>query len=69
MDAVVFLVIALVFTYYNLKDTDTVETVNTATLENESEVNVNRVAKVNDTYYEDLNAFSEIINALGFPKE
>lgn len=27
-----------------------------------------RVAKLNDSFYEDTNAFSEIINALGFPK-
>lgn len=27
-----------------------------------------RIAKLNDTLYHDENAFSEIINALGFPK-
>lgn len=29
---------------------------------------VTREAKLNDSYYEDPNAFSLIINALGFPK-
>ena len=31
--------------------------------------NSKRVAKINDTLYRDENAFSELINALGFPKE
>ena len=30
---------------------------------------VTRTAKLNESFYEDPNAFSEIINALGYPKE
>lgn len=62
MDGLVFIIIALVFVF---KDMNTV----TVDVDEEQVVeDTMRVAKVNETYYDDANAFSEIINALGFPR-
>lgn len=67
MDAIIFISIALVFTIIALNTPEdkvsSDPTLNTVVSEDTS-----RVAKLNDSYYEDLNAFSEIANALGFPK-
>ena len=62
MDGLVFIIIALVFVFKDM---------NTATVDvNEEQVveDTTRVAKLNETYYDDQHAFSEIINALGFPR-
>ncbi len=64
MDAVLFIALALFLTIYLVffdkgdSEDKTVVKEDTA-----------REAKLNDAFYEDLNAFSAIINALGFPKE
>ena len=66
MDALIYMIFALFIVLRALKsegDTSNIELVETAP---ESS---NRVARINESYYEDPNAFSEIINALGFPKE
>lgn len=67
MDAAIFLVIALVITIKNLNGNT--NSISDSEVVSESVVQSDRVAKINETFYEDLNAFSEIINALGFPKE
>ena len=60
-----FIIIALVFVFRDVKNEefDAVEEVEVV------QDNANRVAKVNETYYDDPNAFCTIINHLGFPKE
>lgn len=64
MDAVLFIGFALFLTismvFYDKGDTESL------TVKPED---MTREAKLNDTFYEDPNAFSLIINALGFPKE
>lgn len=63
MDAILFIGLALGTTIYLLyKKTDDSEEV---VVEVED---VTREAKLNDSFYDDPNAFSLIINALGFPK-
>ena len=64
MDAVLFISLALVFTVmlmYKQEPSD-------ASAEEIIAEDTTRVAKLNDSYYEDTDAFSEIIHALGFPK-
>lgn len=63
MDAILFIGLALGTTIYLLFSKN--EDAGDATVELED---VTREAKLNDSYYEDPNAFSLIINALGFPK-
>lgn len=64
MDAVLFISLALFLTISVIYGKEPVESKNT---EVEPE-DVTREAKLNEFFYEDQNAFSEIINALGFPK-
>lgn len=65
MDAFLFLILAMVVAFMEMQKPEVKKTVvNETTVED-----TNRVAKLNDSFYEDPNAFSEIINALGFPKE
>ena len=65
MDALLVMVLALFLTVKTLNEPEEKKDV---LLENEVSA-VNRIAKINDSYYEDKDAFSEIIHALGFPKE
>jgi len=64
MDALLFMLLTLfivirkMFEPEKITDNDIIE----------KNVTEHRIAKLNDSYYEDPNAFSEIINALGFPK-
>lgn len=63
MDALLVCIISLVVVLLSQRD-------NTAANEPIEELeDIEREAKVNELFYEDENAFSEIINALGFPKE
>lgn len=64
MDGLVFIIIALVFVFLDMKN-GTIDSTEKEQLVLEDET---RVAKVNELYYDDPNAFSLIINALGFPK-
>lgn len=66
MDALLFMIIALVLVVRQVNDLyeDTGDNVAETITED-----VAREAKLNETFYEDLDAFSEIIHALGFPKE
>lgn len=62
-----FIIIALVFVFQDMKKEEPEVTDNiTETIEQED---TTRVAKVNESYYDDPNAFSIIINNLGYPKE
>lgn len=65
MDAVIFIVLAIVFVFMDMKHEPV--TIDDEVTESLTEDN-KRVAKLNDAYYDDPNAFSIIINALGFPK-
>lgn len=71
MDALIFMCIAIVMTIKVLHESDDeVSTANTdGCAELNQEAQKERVAKLNESFYEDTNAFSEIINALGFPKK
>lgn len=68
MDAVIFLSLALFLTIKTLNSTEP-ETKTQREIDAMTVEDITRVAKLNDSFYEDPNAFSEIINALGFPKE
>ena len=65
MDALLFMILALVLVIreVNTQVSDDIEVFE------ESQCDSERVAKLNETFYEDPDAFSEIIHALGFPKE
>lgn len=64
MDAVIFISIALVmFTMQVLHPKASAEDSEEYIAED-----VTREAKLNETFYEDEDAFSEIIHALGFPR-
>lgn len=65
MDALIFISIALFLVLKHLNTPD--EAKDVVVKETEIE-DVTRTAKLNDFFYEDENAFSEMINALGFPK-
>ena len=65
MDALLFMILTIVIVVKSLNKPDDIKT--TELLENTN--TVERVAKLNDSFYEDSAAFSEIIHALGFPKE
>lgn len=71
MDGVLILTLSLiaVLRYMNSNDPETVEKLiaKTECLELQ-EVNEPRETKLNDTFYEDTDAFSRIIHMLGFPK-
>lgn len=67
MDAIVFIILTLVLVLSPDKSTSNV----TAGDDGEStfiKEDIARTAKLNDSYYKDENAFSEMINELGFPK-
>lgn len=66
MDAVIFMLLALVLTIKYSRP-DAVSKLD-ETIMSESDPS-GRVAKLNELFYEDDDAFSEIIHALGFPKE
>lgn len=64
MDAVIFITIALVlFAMQVMQPNKTSENGVEYSVED-----VTREAKLNDSFYEDEDAFSEIIHALGFPR-
>ena len=75
MDGLVFMILTLVLTVLSLNKKEEVNTNALSTEIQESDCselskeNVERVSKLNDSFYEDPNAFSRIINMLGFPKE
>lgn len=67
MDALVFITLALILA---LRPTNTSGiSVGGTPIEKSQVEDITREAKLNDSYYEDANAFSEMINELGFPKE
>lgn len=67
MDALLFMILALVMTIkVSLGNANKVETDDIIEAQEEP---ANRVAKLNDSFYEDPDAFCDIIHALGFPKE
>lgn len=66
MDAVIFLLISVFMAWRVLESPDTVDS-NTKTVI-EPEDTTTRIAKLNDTFYEDEDAFMEIAHALGFPR-
>lgn len=65
MDAVIFGIIAVVLTFMILYGTEE-ETSSNA--DNFLPEDATRSTKLNDNFYEDPNAFTEISSALGFPK-
>lgn len=67
MDALVFMILALVMTIMELRKPDTIESEADGIIELQKD-NGKRVAKLNESFYRDDDAFSEIIHALGFPK-
>lgn len=67
MDGLVFIIIALVFVFQDMKKGE-VDLPNNQ-VETIEQEDITRVAKVNESYYDDPNAFSIIINNLGYPKE
>lgn len=68
MDAFLFMILALVLTLRVCNESTKVETSIEKYVELEN-ISEERAAKLNDFFYEDEDAFSEIIHALGFPKE
>lgn len=64
MDAVIFIAIALVIALRAVQNSGTSGDV----IEVEAE-DTTRVAKLNDNFYDDPDAFMDIAHALGFPKE
>ena len=66
MDAVIFLILSVILAWKILDSPDAVDTSSKTVIEPED--TTNRVAKLNETFYEDDNAFMELANALGFTK-
>ncbi len=66
MDALLFMILALVMA---IKVSNETEEVPVDIIAETVDQDIERVAKLNESFYEDPNAFCEIINALGFPKE
>ena len=64
MDAVLFTGIAVVLVVMQMYKPDDASTSSKDIVVED----VTRVAKLNDSFYEDPDAFSEIAHALGFPK-
>lgn len=64
MDAVLFTGIAVVLVVMQMYKPDDAS----SSSKNIVVEDVTRVAKLNDSFYEDPDAFSEIAHALGFPK-
>lgn len=67
MDLVIFSIIAIVLTFTTMKaETDSsIKSSKTVTAVVED---TTRTTKLNDAFYDDPNAFTEISRALGFPK-
>ena len=65
MDALIFISIALFIVLKHLKS---IETEASTVVKDIDVEDTTRTAKLNETFYQDENAFSEMINALGFPK-
>lgn len=66
MDALLFMVLALILTVrsvYGVNENTVEEVIE------EQPVSADRQTKLNDTFTSEPEAFSEIIHALGFPKE
>lgn len=63
MDAVIFISICVLFVVKQLQSVDTTEEV----LDKMEREDLTRVAKLNDSFYEDPDAFMDIAHALGFP--
>lgn len=66
MDAIVFITLALILAVRPKPAKDVI--VGGTRITHVEAEDVTREAKLNDSYYEDPNAFSEMINELGFPK-
>ena len=69
MDAVIFMSIAVFFVIRQLRNSDSVANEEMEVSYAKERSDTERTAKLNESFYKDENAFSEIINALGFPKE
>lgn len=67
MDLVIYVLIAVFLAWKVLESPE--EPVVGAKSEIVKEDTVNRVAKLNDTFYDDPDAFMDIAHCLGFPKE
>lgn len=67
MDLVIFTLIAVVIVWRVLEAPE--ETVVGVKSEIVPEETVNRVAKLNEDFYDDPEAFMDIAHSLGFPKE
>lgn len=63
MDAVIFIIVALIWT---VKMSDTKSNDEIKTVKDYAPEDTTRVAKINDSFYEDPDAFMEIAHALGF---
>jgi len=61
MDAVVFIVICLIYVLTGAQDTPTAEVAADTVVEDTT-----RVAKLNDTMFDDLDAFMDLAHNLGF---
>ena len=62
MDAAIFIIISLVFVLMQVSKEDT----NSEVLEHIEKEDMTRTAKLNDSFYEDPDAFMDIAHALGF---
>lgn len=67
MDAVIFGIVAVVMTLHAIYGPET-ETSTGPAVSNFTPEDTTRTTKLNDSFYEDPNAFTEISSALGFPK-
>lgn len=65
MDAVIFGIFAVVMTVLALNGPDEKQ----STAKDIIAEDTTRTTKLNDSFYEDPNAFTEICSALGFPKK
>lgn len=67
MDAVIFLAITLFLAWRAYEEPEATSTKSNVKVVKED--TVNRVAKLNEDFYDDPDAFLDIAKALGFPKE
>lgn len=63
MDGLLFIIIAIVFVVLDNRTTESDESVVV-----EEVYDTTRTTKLNEDFYDNPNAFSKIINALGYPK-
>ena len=68
MDAFIFMILSLVIAIKTMNTVETTQSAVNAADCVELNEKTERVSKLNDSYYEDPQAFSKIINMLGFPK-